>query len=72
LQRDQLGPLLEQRAAEERLDRVVRFDLLGEAFIMSARMSLSENTAAKRSFGLSCAHAGMMPAAAMAAPALSA
>src|SRR5215510_10752137 len=39
---------------------------------MSARMSLSENTAAKRSFGLSCAHAGTIPDAARAAPALSA
>ena len=39
--------------------------------IMSARMSLSENTAAKRSVGLSCAQAGMACAAASAAPAFS-
>src|SRR6185436_2792031 len=43
-----------------------------KSFTMSARMSLSENTAAKRSLGLSCAHAGTMPEAASAAPAFSA
>ena len=39
--------------------------------IMSARMSLSENTAAKRRVGLACARAGKAHAAARAAPALS-
>ncbi len=36
---------------------------------MPARMSLSENTAAKRSVGLACAQAGSAYAAARAAPA---
>src|SRR3990172_2094380 len=40
--------------------------------IMSARMSLSENTAAKRMAGLACAQAGTTDAAARAVPALSA
>src|SRR5262252_6115424 len=39
---------------------------------MSARMSFSENTAAKRSVGLACAQAGKAAVAASAAPALSA
>src|SRR5258706_13004015 len=39
---------------------------------MPARMSLSENTAAKRRVGLACARAGNAHAAARAAPALSA
>src|SRR3954467_2290468 len=40
--------------------------------IMSARMSLSEKTAAKRSAGFACAHAGSTHPAASAAAALSA
>jgi hypothetical protein len=39
--------------------------------IMSARMSLSENTAAKRRVGVACARTGNAHAAATAAPALS-
>jgi hypothetical protein len=40
--------------------------------IMSARMSFSENTAAKRMPGLACAQVGTAVAAASAAPAFSA
>ncbi|MDT4884276.1 hypothetical protein FQZ97_1203980 [compost metagenome] len=41
---------------------------LASIFIMSARMSLSENTAAKRRVGWACAQAGITDAAANAAP----
>ncbi len=40
-------------------------------WIISARMSLSENTAAKRIVGLACANPGATYEAASAAPALS-